>query len=73
MHARSTQLKQEEDCENEAETAVDRGLKTHSLYAVTVDVGQINTDQTGHFSVMSRKGNKYIMVMYEYDGNAIMA
>jgi hypothetical protein len=38
-----------------------------------IDAGKIYTDQTGHFPVISSKGNKYIMVLYEYDGNAILA
>jgi hypothetical protein len=33
----------------------------------------MHTDQTGLFPVVSSKGNKYIMVLYEYDGNAILA
>jgi hypothetical protein len=31
------------------------------------------TDQTGRFPVISSRGNVIIMVLYEYDGNAIMA
>jgi hypothetical protein len=73
MNARSMQIKEEEDCKNEAETASDSGLKTHCVYAATVDAGQIYTDQTGCFPVLSSRGNKYSIVLYEYDGNAIMA
>jgi hypothetical protein len=72
MHARSTQIKEEEDCKNEAETALDSGLKTHCVYAATVDAGQIYTGQTGRFPVVSSRGNTYIMVLYAYYGNAIM-
>jgi hypothetical protein len=60
MHARSTKPKKEEDCKNESETS-------------TVDAGKIYTDQTGRFPVLSNRGSKYIMVLYEYDDNAIMA
>jgi hypothetical protein len=35
--------------------------------------GQIFTDQTGRFPVVSSKGNKYVMVLYDYDSNAILA
>jgi hypothetical protein len=38
-----------------------------------IDAGQIYTDQTGRFPVVSSKGNTYIMVLYEYDGNVILA
>jgi hypothetical protein len=73
MHARSTKIKEEEDCVNETETALNNGLKTHCVYAATIDAGKIYTDQTERFPVVSSKGNKYIMVLYEYDGNAIIA
>jgi hypothetical protein len=73
MHVRSTQLKQEEYCENEAKRAVDLGSKTHYVYAATVDAGQIYTDQTSYFPVMSSKGNTYMMVLYDYDENSTMA
>jgi hypothetical protein len=43
------------------------------VYAATIDAGQIYTDQTGLFPVVSSKGNKYIMILYDYDSNAIMA
>jgi hypothetical protein len=33
----------------------------------------IYTDQTGIFPVVSSKGNKYIMILYDYDSNAILA
>jgi hypothetical protein len=35
--------------------------------------GQIYTDQTGRFTVVSSKGSKYIMILYDYDSNAILA
>jgi hypothetical protein len=51
----------------------DHGIKTHFVYAATIDAGQIYTDQTGRFPVVSSKGNKYIMILYDYDSNAILA
>jgi hypothetical protein len=51
----------------------DHGIKTQYVYAETIDAGQIYTDQTGRFPVVSSKGNKYIMVLYDYDRNAILA
>jgi hypothetical protein len=42
-------------------------------YTATIDAGKIYTDQTCRFSVVSRKGNKYIMILYDYDSNAILA
>jgi hypothetical protein len=52
---------------------LDHGIKTQFVYAATIDAGQIYTDQTGRFPVVSRKGNKYIMILYDYDSNAILA
>jgi hypothetical protein len=45
----------------------DLGTKTHLVYAVVVEQGQLNTDLTGKFPVRSSKGNSYVMVCYIYD------
>jgi hypothetical protein len=56
------------------ETDIDRGIKTQFVYAAAIiDAGRIYTDQTGRFPVVSSKGNKYIMILYDYDSNAILA
>jgi hypothetical protein len=47
------------------------GTKTHLLYAVVVDQGQLYTNLTGKFPVRSSKGNSYVMVCYVYDCNYI--
>jgi hypothetical protein len=47
----------------------DLGTKTHLVYAVVVDRGQLYTDLTGKFLVRSSKGNSYVMVCYIYDCN----
>jgi hypothetical protein len=52
---------------------LDHGSKAQFVYAATIDAGQIYTDQTGRFSVVSSKGNKYIMILYDYDSNAILS
>jgi hypothetical protein len=49
----------------------DLGTKTHLVYAVVVDQGQLYTDLTGKFPVRSSKGNSYVMVCYIYDCNYI--
>jgi hypothetical protein len=48
------------------------GVKTQFIYAATIYVGQIYADQTGRFPVVSSKGNKCTMILYEYGGNAIL-
>jgi hypothetical protein len=47
------------------------GTKTHLMYAVVVDQGQLYTDLTGKFPVLSSKGNSYVMVCYIYDCNYV--
>jgi hypothetical protein len=47
------------------------GTKTHLVYAVLVDQGQLHTDLTGKFPVRSRKGNSYVVVYYVYDYNYV--
>jgi hypothetical protein len=51
------------------EMDLDQGIKTQYVYAAPIDAGQIYTDQTGRFPVVSSKGNKYIMILYHYDSN----
>jgi hypothetical protein len=51
---------------------LDHGIKTQFVYAATIDAGQIYTDQTGIFPVVSIKGNKYIMVLCDYEIHAIL-
>jgi hypothetical protein len=51
----------------------DLGSKTHLVYSVVVDQGQLYTDLTGKFPVRSSKGNSYVMVFYVYDCNYVKA
>jgi hypothetical protein len=71
MFARSTQPKKEPESSIESESNLDDGIKTYCIYAAIVYAGKSYTDRTGRFPVI--KGNVPIMVLYEYDGNAIMA
>jgi hypothetical protein len=49
----------------------DVGTKTHLVYALVVNQGQLYTDLTGKFPVRSSKGNSYVMLCYIYDCNYI--
>jgi hypothetical protein len=49
----------------------DLGNKTHLVYAVVVDQGQLHMDLMGKFMVRSSKGNSYVMVCYVYDCNYV--
>jgi hypothetical protein len=70
-HARSTKVKDPKVIMEEPD--LDQGIKTQYIYAATIDAGEIYTDQTGRLPVVSIKGNKYIMILYDYYSNAIMA
>jgi hypothetical protein len=71
QNARATKIKDAQLLDSE--TDQDHGIKTQFVYAATIDAGKIYTDQTGRFTIVSSKGNKYIMVLYDYDSNAILA
>jgi hypothetical protein len=71
QNARTTKIKDSQLLDSEADQ--DHGIKTQYVYAATIDAGQIYTDQTGRFPVVSSKGIKYIMILYDYDSNAILA
>jgi hypothetical protein len=49
----------------------DLGTKTHLVYAVVDDQGQLYTDLTGKFPVRSSGENSYVMVCYVYDCNYV--
>jgi hypothetical protein len=71
QNARTTKFKDTNVIVKEPD--LDHGIKTQYVYAETIDTGKIYTDQTGRFPVVSSKGNKYIMILYDYDSNAILA
>jgi hypothetical protein len=71
QNARTTKFKDTKVIFTEPD--LDHGIKTQLVYAATIDAGQMYTDQTGRFPVLSSKGNKYIMILYDYDSNAILA
>ena len=59
-------------------TATEKINKTiareNEYYAKKVDLtNKIYSDQTGRFPITSSKGNKYIMIIYDHDSNAIIA
>jgi hypothetical protein len=53
------------------------GKRTHCVYAaieaLPTTSGAVASDQTGQFPVTSARGMKYVMVVYDYDSNAIIA
>jgi hypothetical protein len=50
----------------------DTPIQTNWVFVSAIQAtGQIYTDQTRKFPVTSSLGNKYIMLLYDYDSNAI--
>jgi hypothetical protein len=72
MFARSTQPQKKPECTMASESNLDDGIKKQCIYSAVVDAGKTYTDQTGRFPVISSRGNVSIMILYEYDENAIM-
>jgi hypothetical protein len=70
-NARTTKVKDPKVIMTEPD--LDQGIKTQYVYAATIDSEKIYTDQTCRFPVVSSKGNNYIMILYDYDSNAILA
>jgi hypothetical protein len=48
--------------------------RTHQVVAAVYDAtGQIATDQTGKFPTTSSRGHKYLLILYDYHSNSILA
>jgi hypothetical protein len=60
-----------EPIERQPTPDTDLVTKTHLVYDVIVDQGQLYTDLMGKFPVQSNKGNSYDMVCYIYDCNYV--
>jgi hypothetical protein len=71
QNARTTKIKEAQLLDPKPD--IDHGIKTQFVYAATIETGQIYTDQTGRFTVVSSKGNKYIMILYDYNSNETLA
>ena len=52
----------------------DSNTRTNQVYVnISEPTGKIFSDQTGKFLCPSRRGNKYILIVYDYDSNMIFA
>ena len=54
--------------EDENDTSI-----SNKLHIKTTHISKLYTDDTGHFPVTSITGNRYIMVAYHCDANAIIS
>ena len=58
----------------DVEMTMSDNIRTNTAGTKVVEItGRLYTDQTGRFPVTSSRGNKYVMVLYHYDTNAILA
>ena len=75
-NTRSTQTKQtSRDDANQEDIEPTPEVKTEEVFIAFLSAdttGTVYTDLTGKFPVTSRMGNKYILVLYHYDSNAIL-
>jgi hypothetical protein len=71
----STKPLAEEDADD-VTTVETTNHRTNFVYAtigvIHVPTGQVYTNQTGQFPVDSNEGHKYMMILYDYDSNAIL-
>jgi hypothetical protein len=56
-----------------ADPIPDHNTSNHVCYAIDDTTGRVYSDQTGRFPVQATTGNKYVVVVYDYDSNAILA
>jgi hypothetical protein len=71
IRSTSKEAKFTSDLEDATLTPAGNGGKTHLVYAVVIDQGQLYTDLTRRFLQRSSKGNWYVMVVYLFDCNYI--
>ena len=71
----STKPKEDDQETMNIPSPLENGLKTHALYATTIcynePTGKLYTNLTRYFPVQSRRGQKYILVAYNFDSNSI--
>jgi hypothetical protein len=67
----TTKNKITSDLEDETVTPASLGTKTHLMYTVVIDQGQLYMDLMVRFPVRSSKGKWYVMMCYSYDCNYV--
>jgi hypothetical protein len=70
QHIRSTQP---DVTEPTPESEMEQEDKCNFIYAATMETSQIYTDLPGIFQTTSLSGNKYILILYDYDSNIILS
>ena len=68
-NVRSTKLLPNQECHEMTTTEV----RHHEFFIKTVELsGKIYSDKTCRFPLTSSKGNRYVMIVYDQDSNAIL-
>jgi hypothetical protein len=68
------QLVDEPSTMTTSELSIESNVRTHCAFTKIVTfTGKVFSDQTGRFPQTSSRGNKSIMIFYDYDSNAILA
>lgn len=76
---RSTKRNKEDTEENEDEyfpiqlTTTDTHTASYCYTTIYEPTGKVYTDQTGNFKYVSSRGNNALVILYDYDSNAILA
>jgi hypothetical protein len=70
QHIRSTQP---EVAEPTPDLELVQENKFNFIYAAIMENNQIYTDLTGRFPTSSLSGNKYILILYDYDRNSVLS
>jgi hypothetical protein len=70
-------LTQDDNADDLSPAPLPDGKRTNAIYAAISTIepptGKISSDQTGCFPVTASTGMKYVLVVYDYDSNAILA
>jgi hypothetical protein len=73
---KTIQIKEEDDNENHFPSPDSPNNKSYQASAKLIEFNTKNTgysDLTGHFPHKSSRGNQYLLIIYDYDSNAILA
>ena len=74
MKADRKNVRSTKKTDNTREMTTNTQVREYEYYVKTIELtGKLYSDQTGRFPVISSKGNKYIMIVYDHDSNAILA
>ena len=72
-NVRSTKQKIVDMTTDSSNIKISNPVRANAFYVKTVELTEkLHADQTGHFPVTSSKGNKHLLIAYDWDSNAIL-